>query len=62
MSKTVKYYQLRKPVYSKYGFMGFEDYQQPFNTIEEARNAKNFSIFGEQLEIFEITVEERIVK
>ena len=42
--------------------MGFEDYQDPCNTIEEARNAKNLSIFGEQLEIFEITVQERIVK
>lgn len=62
MSKTVKYYQLRKPVYSKYGFMGFEDYRDPCNTIEEARDAKNLSIFGEQLEIFEITVQERIVK
>jgi len=61
MSKTVKYYQLRKPVYDTYGFAGFEDYQHPVNTIEEARNIKNLSIFG-QLEIFEITVKEQIVK
>ena len=33
-----------------------------FNTIEEARNLKNLSVFGEQLEIFEITVKEQIVK
>ena len=62
MSKIIKYYQLRKPVYSKYGFDGFEDYRDPCNTIEEARDVKNLSVFGEQLEIFEITVEERIVK
>ena len=62
MDKTVKYYQLRKPIYSKYGFMGFEDYRDPCNTIEEARNLKTWSIFGGQLEIFEITVQERIVK
>ncbi len=61
MSKIVKYYQVRKPVYDKYGFAGFEDYQHPVNTIEEARNIKNLSIFG-QLEIFEITVKEQIVK
>ena len=62
MSKIVKYYQLKNPVYGKYGFEGFEDYQHPVNTIEEARNLKNLSVFGEQLEIFEITVKEQIVK
>lgn len=61
MSKNI-YYQLKKPVYGKYGFEGFEDYQHPVNTIEEARNIKNLSVFGEQLEIFEITVKEQIVK
>ena len=62
MSKIIKYYQLKKPVYGKYGFEGFEDYQHPVNTIEEARNIKNLSVFGEQLEIFKITVKEQIVK
>ena len=61
MSKNI-YYQLKKPVYGKYGFEGFEDYQQPVNTIEEARNLKKLSVFGEQLEIFEITVKEQIIK
>lgn len=62
MSKTIKYYQLKKPVYDQYGFAGYEDYRQPFNTIEEARYVKNnFSVYGD-LEIFEITVKERIVK
>ena len=62
MSKIIKYYQLKKPVYNEYGFDGFEDYQHPCNTIEEARNVKALSVFGEQLEIFEITVQEQIVK
>ena len=61
MSKNI-YYQLKKPVYGKYGFEGFEDYQHPVNTIEEARNFKTRSVFEDQLEIFEITVQERIVK
>ena len=61
MSKIVKYYQLKKPIYDKYGFAGFEDYQHPFDTIEEACNVKNLGILGE-LEIFEITVKEQIVK
>lgn len=56
----MKYYQLRKPIYSKYGFVGFEDYQDPFNTIEEARERKDMSIFSD-IRIFEITVEEKIV-
>ena len=62
MSKIVKYYQLKKPVYDKYGFEGFEEYRDPCNTIEEARNLKTLSVYGDQLEIFEITVQERIVK
>ena len=62
MSKIVKYYQVRKPIYDKYGFAGFEDYREPCKTIEEARNLKNLSVYGEQLEIFEITVKEQIVK
>ena len=61
MSKNI-YYQLKKPVYGKYGFEGFEDYQHSVNTIEEARNLKNLSVFREQLEIFEITIKEQIVK
>ena len=61
MSKNI-YYQLKKPVYGKYGFEGFEDYQHPVNTIEEARILKNLSVFGGQLEIFEITVKEQIIK
>lgn len=62
MGKTIKYYQLKKPVYDRHGFDGYEDYRQPFNTIEEARYVKNnFSVYGD-LEIFEITVKERIVK
>ena len=61
MSKNI-YYQLKKPVYGKYGFEGFEDYQHPVNTIEEARNFKTRSVFEDQLEIFEITVQERLVK
>lgn len=56
----MKYYQLRKPIYSKYGFVGFEDYQDPFNTIEEARERKSMSIFSD-IRIFEITVEEKMV-
>ena len=62
MSKIVKYYQLKKPVYGKYGFEGFEEYRDPCNTIEEARNLKTLSVYGDQIEIFEITVKEQIVK
>lgn len=57
----MKYYQLRRPVYSKYGFTGFEDYREPQNTIEEARKMKNLSVFSD-IRIFEITVEEQIVE
>jgi hypothetical protein len=46
----------------QYGFAGFEDYLHPCKTIEEVRNAKNLSVYGNQLEIFEITVKEQIVK
>jgi hypothetical protein len=53
---------LKKPIYDQQGFAGYEDYREPFNTIEEARNAKNLSVYGNQLEIFEITVKEQIVK
>lgn len=63
MSKIVKYYQLKKPVYDQYGFAGYEDYRHPCKTIDEARYVKNnFSVYGNQLEIFEITVKERIIK
>lgn len=57
----MKHYQLRRPVYDEYGFAGFEDYQHPFNTIEEAREMKNLSVFSD-IRIFEITVEEQIVE
>ena len=56
-----KYYQLRRPIYSKYGFEGFEDYREPLPTIEYAREMKRLSVFSD-IKIFEITVEERIVE
>lgn len=57
----MKYYQLRRPIYGKYDFEGFEDYREPQRTIEEARKIKNLSVFGD-IRIFEIIVEEQIVE
>lgn len=57
----MKYYQLRRPIYGKYGFEGFEDYLEPQRTIEEARNRKHLSVFSD-IRIFEITVDEQIVE
>ena len=57
----MKYYQLRRPIYGKYGFEGFEDYCEPQRTIEDARNRKNLGVFSD-IRIFEITVEEQIVE
>ena len=57
----MKYYQLRRSIYGKYGFEGFEDYCEPQRTIEDARNRKNLGVFSD-IRIFEITVEEQIVE
>lgn len=57
----MKYYQLRRPKYNKYGFEGFEDYGKPQSTIEEARIIKNLSVFSD-IKIFEITIEEQIIE
>lgn len=57
----MKYYQLRRPIYSAYGFEGFEDYLEPQRTIEEARNRKNLSVFPD-IKIFEITIDEQIIE
>lgn len=53
----MEYYEIRRQVYDKYGFSGFEAYPDKFNTFEEAKRIYD-SFNNSRLCIFKIKVTE----